>query len=169
MLELIAMAALFTAFGLLVMLSIVDLRTRLLPNEMVLGYATLGFVFHLTTLAAYVSPVNIALGAAVGFLSLYLVRAGANYIYKKDALGLGDVKLMGAGGIWLGPEMIMVALSVGAFASLIHGFCVALYIAGKEKQKPDFTYLQIPAGPGFAVGLMIATILQLKDFFTLFQ
>lgn len=169
MLEMIAMASLFTAFVLLLVLSIVDLRIKLLPNEMVLGYATLGFIFHLTTLSAYVSPVNIALGAIVGFLSLYLIRAGANYIYKEDALGLGDVKLMGAGGIWLGPDMIMVAMSLGAFASLLHGFCVALYTARKEKLKPDFTYLQIPAGPGFAVGLIIATILQLKDFFTLFQ
>ncbi len=161
----IAIASLFGAVILLIALSVVDLRTRLLPNEMVLGFATLGFIFHLTTLADYVTPVNIALGGAVGFMSLYLIRAAANHIYGEDALGLGDVKLMGAGGIWLGPDVIMVAMSLGASISLAHGFFVALYDAKKSGQRPNFAQLQIPAGPGFAAGIAIAAAFKFKDIF----
>ena len=161
----IAIVSLLGALVLLIALSIVDLRTRLLPNEMVLGLATLGFVFHLTTLAAFLPPTNIALGGIVGFLSLYLIRAGANYIYQDDALGLGDVKLMGAGGIWLGPDMIMIAMSIGAMASLFHGFFTELYLARKHGRKTDFARLQIPAGPGFATGIVLAGAFKFKDLF----
>lgn len=166
MLTIIAILSLFGGLAMLVALSVVDLRTRLLPNEMVLGFATLGFIFHLTTLAGYVSPVNIALGGAIGFLSLYLVRAAANHIYGEDALGLGDVKLMGAGGLWIGPDMIMVAMSLGATLSLIHGFFVALHEAKENKTKPDFTGLKIPAGPGFATGIAVTGAFAFKDIFS---
>ncbi len=156
MLEWIALACLCGAVTLLIALSVVDLKTRLLPNEMVLGFATLGFVFHLTTLTSFVSVQNIFLGGFIGFASLYIVRAIANHIYKTDTLGLGDVKLIGAGGLWLGPDTIMLAMSAGAFAGLIHGVYEAFKIAKKTKTKPDFSRLQIPAGPGFAIGLVLA-------------
>ena len=51
MLNWFALACLAGAIALLYALSVCDLKTRLLPDEMVLGFATLGFVFHLTTLA----------------------------------------------------------------------------------------------------------------------
>jgi leader peptidase (prepilin peptidase)/N-methyltransferase len=152
------------AIALLIALSIIDLRHRLLPNEMVAGFATLGFVFHLTTLARFVPIAEIFIGGIIGFGTLYLVRAAANYLYKTDALGLGDVKLMGAGGIWLGPDMIMLALSIGAIAGLVHGMGHAFYVAGKTGTKPEFARLQIPAGPGFAAGIIIVGIVKFWHF-----
>lgn len=148
----------------LVALSIVDLKTRLLPNEMVLGLATLGFIFHLTTLARFVPVPEIFIGGLVGFGTLYLIRAVANHIYKADALGLGDVKLMGAGGLWLGPDAIMLAMAAGATAGLLHGVAHALQIARSTGTKPDFSYLQIPAGPGFAIGLVLVGIYKFWSF-----
>jgi len=164
MLSWIALTCLMGGIVLLGMLSAVDMKTRLLPNEMVTGFATLGIVFHLTTLAQFVSVENIALGGAVGFLALFLIRVVANKAYGQDALGLGDVKLMGAGGIWLGPDAIMLAMAAGATAALLHGVFVALGKARKTGSGPDFVNLQIPAGPGFAVGLIIGGIFVFWNF-----
>lgn len=164
MLDWIALVCLCGALILLVALAVIDLKTRLLPNEMVLGLATLACVFHLTTLSRFVPVPEILLGGIVGFSTLYLVRAVANHIYKADALGLGDVKLLGAGGLWLGPDGIMLAMSVGAMVGLLHGVVYALHIARKTGTKPDFAYLQIPAGPGFAVGLIATSIYLFRDF-----
>lgn len=163
-LDWIALTCLCGGFLMLAALSAVDLKTRLLPNEMVLGFATLGLVFHLTTLAHFVAIEDIALGGFSGFAALYLVRAAANKFYGTDALGLGDVKLIGAGGLWLGPDGIMLAMSIGALAGLIHGLIVALKTAKKKKQRPDFLSLQIPAGPGFAVGLILVAIYRFWGF-----
>ena len=164
MLDWIALACLAGGFSLLVALSAVDLKVRLLPNEMVAGFATLGLVFHLTTLAAFVPVPDIFIGGLAGFGMLYLLRFAANRIYRTDALGLGDVKLIGAGGLWLGPEGIMLAMSAGAFAGLVHGLAHALNVARKTGTRPNLSTLQIPAGPGFAVGIVIAGIYKFWGF-----
>lgn len=164
MLEWIALACLIGAVVLLVSLAIIDLKTRLLPNEMVLGFATLAIIFHLTTLADFVAPLEVVLGGLIGFGTLYIIRAAANYIYKADALGLGDVKLIGAGGLWLGPDAILLAMSAGALAGLAHGIIHALRLAARTGTKPDFSRLQIPAGPGFALGLVAAGIYKFWNF-----
>lgn len=164
MLSWVAMACLCGGFGMLTLLSAVDLKTRLLPNEMVLGFATLGIVFHLTTLAKFVEPIDIFVGFSVGFASLYVLRAIANRFYKSDALGLGDVKLMGAGGIWLGSEGIMLAMALGALAGMIHGIGYALYESHVNGTKFNLSRLQIPAGPGFAVGIIIVAMYLFRDF-----
>lgn len=163
MLEGIAIFCLIAAIGLLVTLSVVDLRTRLLPNEMVAGFATLGILFHLTTQSHFVAPLDIAMGGLIGFLSLYALRAVSNHFYGADALGLGDVKLMGAGGLWLGPEALMMSLVFGATASIIHGLFVAVHTAGINKTRINLSRLQIPAGPGFAFGIVLAGIWKFKD------
>lgn len=164
MLSWIALSCLIGAVALLTGLSIIDMKTRLLPNEMVLGFATLGIVFHLTTLAQFVSPQHIALGGFIGFTAMYLIRAVANRFYEQDALGLGDVKLIGAGGLWLGGDTIMLAMALGAMAAVAHGLFYGLLQARKTGRKPDFINLQIPAGPGFAAGLIICGLIEFWTF-----
>ena len=165
MLGAIALACMGGGLVLLALLAVTDLRTRLLPNEMVLGFATLGIVFHLTTLAAYLSVTEIIAGGAVGFGSLYIVRAVANRFYGTDALGLGDVKLIGAAGLWLGPDMVMVALMAGAVAGLAHGLGYALWQA-RRGEGFCLARLQIPAGPGFACGIVVTAGWLFRGFFT---
>lgn len=164
MLDWIACACLLAATGLLIALSVIDLRIRLLPNKLVLPFALLGILFHITTKWHYLDLTGVLLGGLAGFGTLYIIRAAANYVYKQDALGLGDVKLMGAAGLWLGPEMVMAALSAGAFAGLLHGIAVALKTAHSTKSKPQFARLQIPAGPGFAIGIALVAAYAFQDF-----
>jgi leader peptidase (prepilin peptidase) / N-methyltransferase len=164
MLSWIALACLIGAILLLIALSVIDIKTRLLPNEMVAGFATLGFVFHLTTLAAFSTVPEIFLGGFIGFAAMYLIRYIANRFYEQDALGLGDVKLIGAGGIWLGPDSIMLAMALGAVAAMIHGFIYGLWDAKKNNTKLDLARLQIPAGPGFAVGIILVALLEFQGF-----
>jgi leader peptidase (prepilin peptidase)/N-methyltransferase len=162
--EWIAAACLIAAIGLLIGLSVIDLKVRLLPDKLVLPFALLGILFHITTKWQYLDVTGMLLGGLAGLGILYLIRMVANHIYKQDALGLGDVKLMGAAGLWLGFDMVMMALSVGAFAGLLHGIAVGLLSAYKTKTKPNFHCLQIPAGPGFAIGIVLVAVYMFQDF-----
>jgi leader peptidase (prepilin peptidase)/N-methyltransferase len=155
----IAILCLTTAALLLIALSWIDLKVRLLPNKLVLPLALLAPLFHYATAFSYLSPLHIIIGGIGGYAILYTVRAVANYSYKQDALGLGDVKLMAAGGLWLGFDMLMIALVVGSAASLLHGFAYGLYQAQRTKTKLNLNKLQIPAGPGFAFGLVVSAYL----------
>lgn len=164
MLGWIALLCLLAAAALLLALSIIDMRTRLLPNVLVFPFALLGVFFHISIKWHYLDPALMLLGGIVGYGSLFIIRAMANYVYKQDALGLGDVKLLGAAGLWLGPEAVMMALSLGALAGLVHGTAVALNIAWQEKKTPRFSGLKIPAGPGFSIGIVLTAVYMFHDF-----
>lgn len=160
MFEIIALLALFSALATLCILSVIDLREGLLPNEYVMALAIQGAVFHLATAWHFLSLENVALGAAIGAGFLYVLRAIANWIYKDDVLGLGDVKLMGAAGIWLGPYYILMALTLGAAAGLLHGIGMALLQKIKTGILPSLNKLSLPAGPGFAAGILMTGLMQ---------
>jgi Flp pilus assembly protein protease CpaA len=70
------------------------------------------------------------------------------------------VKLMAAAGIWLGPYYILLALTAGGIAGLVHGVGGAFAQKIKTGTMPSLNKLSLPAGPGFAVGIVIAGIMQ---------
>ncbi len=158
----IAIFCLICAAGLLIRLSIIDLRVRLLPNVLVLPFALLALLFHAVAPGATLSPMEIAIGSALGFGILYGIRLIANHLYQQDTLGLGDVKLMGAGGLWLGPDSILMALSLGALFGMLHGLGVAFYQARRNGTKINLNTLEVPAGPGFALGIVALALYQYR-------
>lgn len=141
--------------SLLVVLSIIDLRTFLLPNIYVAPFALLGIGFHAINDFYYLDLWQVMAGGVAGYSILYVIRAGGNKYYGQDSLGLGDVKLLGAGGLWLGFEGVLFAMTLGAFAGLIHGLIYALYLKMTTKQPFSLSRLTIPAGPGFALGIIL--------------
>lgn len=163
MLEIIALLSILGALILLYMLSKIDMEVQLLPNELVLGFAASGLIFHLSTLFFYFDVQEMLLGALIGGGILYLIRAGANLYYGEDTLGLGDVKLIAAGGIWLGPEYVLIGMTIGAFLGFLHGGFVAIKTSMTAKIKVDLNRLSVPAGPGFCLGLIFAAIYRFKD------
>jgi leader peptidase (prepilin peptidase)/N-methyltransferase len=143
-------------------LAVIDLKTRLLPNRLVLTFALLGLAFQINTEFAFVSPQDMLLGLLAGGGLLYIVRLIANHHYKTDTLGLGDVKLMSAGGLWLGLDHILLATTLGALIGALHGLGHA-YILRKQTQRPvDLKSFAVPAGPGFIMGLALIGIFKFQ-------
>lgn len=164
MIEIIALLCLAGAVIILYVLSVIDLEEGLLPNEFVMGFAVLGVVFHLCTIFAFLSISEMLLGAFIGGAMLLAIRTAANLFHMQDALGLGDVKLMGAAGLWLGPYHILAALIVGACAGILHGLGTVFYIRRQTGQIPPVTTLSLPAGPGFAIGIVLTGIYTFRHF-----
>lgn len=160
----ITIACLFCTLYLLGILTFIDLKTRLLPNKYVGGVFVLGVIFQAVTQFHFATPTEVILGAIMGAGLLLFVRYFANRIYKQDTLGLGDIKLMGAAGIWLGPDHILLAISLGAFAGLIHGLIYGFVLSRKTGEKVNFATLSIPAGPGFIFGIIAVSVFK---FYTL--
>lgn len=155
MFEILCLLCIFAAVIVLIILSIIDLKILILPDELNLMLALLGLAFHFFSGLIFIGYDEMLYGALLGAGSLYVIRFFANRHYGRDTLGLGDVKLLGAGGIWLGPEFIMPAITLGALAGLIHGLAYAACIARKNKTAFTIHNLSIPAGPGFAIGIIL--------------
>jgi len=152
----ISLLLLAIACGILVTLSIIDLKTWLLPDPLNLALAITGIFFHLVTHFEILPPQELIFGALVGAGLLYIIRMGGNAYYKQESLGLGDVKLLGAAGLWLGLEGTIIAIVLGAAAGVIHGLILAGVIAHKNKTSYSIQKLMLPAGPGFCAGILLS-------------
>jgi leader peptidase (prepilin peptidase)/N-methyltransferase len=60
-------------------------------------------------------------GMAVGAGVLYTIGWLGSKAYGKEAMGFGDVKLMGAGGAFVGPGGVLVALLIAVFVASLFG------------------------------------------------
>ncbi|MGH1456671.1 MAG: prepilin peptidase [Alphaproteobacteria bacterium] len=157
---------LFGAVYLLWKLAVIDFKTFLLPNKYVGAFFILGIIFHgFATDFYFVRPLDALAGCLAGGGLLLLVRYFANKHYKRDTLGLGDVKLMGAAGIWLGLSDIFLAISLGAFSGLLHGVIYKIYLQRKSGKNVSLKGMVIPAGPGFIMGIIVVGAFK---FYTLF-
>lgn len=143
----------FLGILVLIWLCAVDLKLRLLPDELTGLLAFLGILFRFAAWP-YAGPwFDAFLGAIAGAGALALVRAVANRIYGFETMGLGDVKLLGAAGVWLGIEGVVTALCAGAVAGLLHGAGLMIRARFAKKATESFRDMTIPAGPGFCVGI----------------
>jgi leader peptidase (prepilin peptidase)/N-methyltransferase len=143
------MAAAVLDVSLVALLGVVtvrDLRTRLIPDSALA--ASLAVVLPVCLLSDPDGmPVRIAAGlAAAGFLL-------AAALIRPDGMGLGDVKLAGVLGVYLGPavaEAMLVAFAAGSVAGLAllvrHGWSAR----GRT----------IPFAPFLAIGALFALAAQ---------
>ena len=164
MLLILALICMISAIILLGALSYIDLKERILPNELVLALACSGFVFHLCTVFHFFTLTDIVIGALIGGGLLFIIREISNRFHGEDTLGLGDVKLMAAGGMWLGPEAILIAITLGAIMGVVHGLIIGIYASYHAKVPMKWDKMSVPAGPGFAVGLILAAIYTFSGF-----
>ncbi len=148
---------------LLYALSVFELKKRALPGEMVLGFATTGLVFHLTTLAQFVPIPNIVLGGFAGFFALCVLRFIVNRIFREKILQWRDAGLMGGAGIWLGFDGLMLALAAGTSLVLIHGLVHGIWTM-RQTGATGLDRFKVPVVPGFAAGILLAGTLQFWHF-----
>jgi leader peptidase (prepilin peptidase) / N-methyltransferase len=111
----------------LLALAWIDVRSFLLPDILTLPLLLVGL-----GLAILTAPDQVfwhALGAAVGYSALY----GINILYRMlrghDGLGLGDAKLLGAAGAWLGVSALPWIILLAALGGL--AFAAAAALAGR--------------------------------------
>lgn len=136
----------------------IDLRTRILPNELIISFVVFGCALHVALYFSVLSYTDMLVGGLFSFTLMTLIRVGAGYYYKREAFGQGDVKLLSAAGIWLGMEYFLVALILGALAGIIHGLVLAQMQAHHTGERPKMNQLMMPAGPGFVAGILLTGI-----------
>ena len=105
--------------------TIVDIRTRRIPNRLTLTMAGVG----MTAAALGISGVSTRAAVFGLMVGLALMMPG----YLLGATGAGDVKLMGAIGAIVGPAMVLTAFLFSAIA----GGVLAAAVAIRRKRLAD--------------------------------
>jgi leader peptidase (prepilin peptidase)/N-methyltransferase len=99
-------------FTLLLGIALTDARTYIIPDEFTLGGLVLALLLAL--LPGGISIGSALAGAALGFGLLWAVGAVGEWIFKKPAMGGGDIKMMAMVGAFLGPVGVLLTVFLGA-------------------------------------------------------
>jgi len=150
------MAMVFT--GVLVAAAGVDLRTTWLPDQLTLPLLWIGLL--VSTITMYVDPVSAILGAAAGYLSLWIVYQAFKLVTGKEGMGFGDFKLLAALGAWCGLKAILSILLISSLVGAVIG-SIFLLVRGKDRST------QLPFGPYLAIAgwLVFMSRLDLLDMY----
>jgi leader peptidase (prepilin peptidase)/N-methyltransferase len=138
--------ATFLLIALLLAISIVDLRTMRIPNAL---NATLAVAGLAITYCIGNDLIAALLGIALGYGALATANFAYRYARGRDGIGMGDAKLLGAAGAWIGwsglPFVVLIASATGLI------FVALLRIMGRRFSASH----ALAFGPWLCAGIFI--------------
>jgi leader peptidase (prepilin peptidase)/N-methyltransferase len=154
----------------LIISTFVDLELFIIPNEVTFVGIPLALAFSVLCPGLHNEPntlrnfslfgiyrldtfISSFLGMLVGGGLIFLCSVLGKWVFKKDAMGLGDVKLMGVVGGIVGWKLAVAIFFVAPFFGLLMGIPV-LFLKKKHL---------IPYGPFLSLATLVCILLQ--DYF----
>ena len=142
-------------FSLLVT-TIIDFEFKIIPDEisfmlMIAGFVTSFFNLNLGETVGQ-RVLHSFLGFLVGGGSLFIIAVIGKLIFKKDAMGGGDIKVMAGIGTFIGWDKALFAIFVASLFGSIVG--IILIICKKIERKQE-----IPFGPYLALSSFLTLFL----------
>ncbi len=98
------------------------------------------FIYH-----GYMAVLSSLLSGLIVFGCMFLLMLLGNFLFKKESLGGGDIKLSFVSGLSLGTYLGLFYIVLGAFFA----FPYALYVSIKQKESI------LPFGPFLAISMLI--------------
>jgi leader peptidase (prepilin peptidase)/N-methyltransferase len=150
----------FLLAALVILTAFIDAEHSIIPNEITYAGMVAGLCFSVIWPEIWVQHRNwimperlISLMLSSGSLIVSVlfmssIAIGGRYMFKKDALGWGDVKYVGAVAALIGIPACFFSLLFASLTGSIYG--ISLIILGKGKLKSAF-----PLGPFLAAGTII--------------
>jgi leader peptidase (prepilin peptidase)/N-methyltransferase len=148
----------------LLALTFIDLDTWLLPHAITVPLLLAGVGLSFLGLTAASSGLSSLAGAAAGWLSFAAVSVLGEKVLKKEALGFGDVWLLGGIGAWTGASGLLPVVLLASIQGTVVG--LALIVLGKSEPgppepaeaAPDADWIPprnaVPFGPFLAAGAL---------------
>ena len=129
---------------------VIDYKLQIIPNRLNLTMFEIGLVFaFLYGFSNVAISINMLLGMLAGGGIFLIITLLGGLVYGKEAMGLGDVKLMGALGLYFGLTNIII---VSLVSFLICAIISIFLLATKIKKTDEY----IPFGPFIVVGAFIS-------------
>jgi len=134
----------------MIVLLMIDLRYRLLPNVITLPGIVAGFFLSFTAPPGWRgSLVGIVAGGGV----LLLIAKSYELLRKEEGLGMGDVKMLAMIGAFLGWQLMLVTLVLSSVAGSVVGILLIVSRRGGLKYALPFgTFLALGALAASAFG-----------------
>ena len=140
---------------------VIDYRLQIIPNRLNLVIFEIGIIFtFLYGLSDIAISINMFLGMLAGGGIFLLITLVGGLVYGKEAMGFGDVKLMGALGLFFGLSNIIIITLV----SFLIGAILSIgLLATKIKKSDEY----IPFGPFIVIATYISMFVPFEQMKTL--
>ena len=141
----------------------IDLKHYIIPNVLTFPLMFIGFIKSFDpNLDQTIFPnyINSLIGGIFGYSIIWLIVFVYKKVRKKEGMGLGDAKLLGAIGFWFGWISIPFTIFLSSFAALV---IVIPSILNKSRNMTS----QIPFGPYIIIGCIIYVVFanEIKNIF----
>jgi leader peptidase (prepilin peptidase) / N-methyltransferase len=138
----------------LLALALIDIDHKLLPDSLTLPLLWAGLLLSLFAFNGaplFADLRSSVIGAAAGYLSLWLVFHVFKLVTGKEGMGYGDFKLLAALGAWLGWQMLPLVILLSAAVGAVVGIAL-IVVQGRSRHTP------LPFGPYLAGAGWIALL-----------
>jgi len=132
----------------LIVLFVIDLRHRILPNAITLPGIAAGFVASWFLPPGWLSSL---IGAVAGAGILLVIAESYFRVRGQEGLGMGDVKMLAMIGAFLGWPLMVLTLVLASFAGSLVG--LALIATGRGSMQAA-----LPFGTFLALGAIVAAV-----------
>jgi len=141
--------------SMLLIIIISDYQTMIIPDSVLIVFSAM--IILIKYFIVGIEGVGISLLHAIGaFVFMLLLKLFGDFLFKKESMGGGDIKLLAVYGLVFGFPMSIVSVFIAA----IIGLPIALIVVKKNSNH------EIPFGPFLAIGAILIILLKL-DFNTL--
>lgn len=131
-------------------IAIIDWRHKVIPDELNFGGLLLGLGISLAGGAA--GFVQAVLGAAVGWALFWIIRVVGERIFKQEAMGWGDIKMMAMVGAFVGWKGVVITLFLGALTGSV------VYVPLLLRDLRNMRRHEAPFGVFLAIGAAIVFV-----------
>ncbi len=135
-------------FALLLVATVIDFQHFIIPDKITYSGMVLGLA--LSFVNPELRPLDSLIGLLAGGMSLYLLALAGDFLFKKESLGGGDIKLAAMLGAFLGWKAIIIIFFGAAVLGLI--YAIIRMIVSSEARKSHM----IPFGPFLSMAALIA-------------
>ncbi len=140
-----------TFVSLMIIIVVSDYHYLIISDGVLLTFAILLFI-EILLINGIEQALFAILNGVLAFITMYLLKKFGDFLFKKESMGGGDIKLLFIFGMVLTYPVAILAIFVGS----IIGLPVALIIMHKKKNNV------IPFGPFLAAGATILLLLQVN-------
>ena len=131
---------------------IIDLKTQTIPNRLNLTIFEIGLIIaFLSGWSNIAITINMLLGMLAGGGIFLLITLISRFILGKDAIGLGDVKLIGAIGLYFG----LTNIAIISIISFILAAIISIILLIAKRKKPNES---ISFGPFIVIASVISIL-----------
>ena len=141
--------------GCLIAITFIDIDHFIIPDCLSLGLLPIGLLISMFALTwgqysrlHVTDPIDAVLGMLVGWAVLDIIGEYCTVLLKRDAMGRGDVKLMGMVGTFLGWKLTLLTIPLSSLVGVM--FYLPSVMGGKMKR-----FQEIPYGPFLAMSAFV--------------